>query len=308
MRPIEYENNEELRQKMNTLSSYNIFIIGCGDVGRQVAERWKKRGAALSALARSAESASRLSELGICTVKGDLDRPETVQNLPLSGAWVYYFAPPPDSGFTDPRMEAFITGLEGVTPPPCGIVYIGTSGVYGDCQGAWVDEDATLAPATDRAKRRVDAEQQLRAWGRAHSVPVIILRVGGIYGPGRLPLKRLQQAAPVLHFEESPFSNRIHIDDLVTISLAAVERGRADRVYNVCDDNPSTMTDYFCAVADAVGLPSPPMITMQQAEQVMSAAMLSYLTESRRMVNRRLHDELKVTLAYPDLAAGLKDI
>ncbi len=283
-----------------------IFIVGCGDVGLRVAERWKKQGVTLSALARSSESAAHLSQQGITPITGDLDAAETLQNLPLSGAWVYYFAPPPLSGVVDSRMQVFISRLQSAKTAPLGVVYISTSGVYGDCQGAWVDEDAVLAPMTDRSKRRLDAEQQLRSWGRVSGVAVIVLRVGGIYGPDRLPIKRLQRQEPVLEPQQSPYSNRIHIDDLVTILLAAIEKGQADRVYNTCDDSPSTMSDYFFAVADSVGLARPPTVDMQQAALVMSPAMLSYLTESRRMVNRRLYDELGVTLAYPDLASGLK--
>lgn len=283
-----------------------IFIVGCGDVGLRVAERWKKQGVMLSALARSSESAACLFQQGITPITGDLDAAETLQNLPLSGAWIYYFAPPPLSGVVDSRMQAFISTLQSAKTAPLGVVYISTSGVYGDCQGAWVDEDAALAPVTDRSKRRLDAEQQLRSWGRASGVAVIVLRVGGIYGPDRLPIKRLQRQEPVLEPHQSPYSNRIHIDDLVTVLLAAIEKGQADRVYNTCDDSPSTMSDYFFAVADSVGLVHPSTVDMQQAVSVMSPAMLSYLTESRRMVNRRLYDELGVTLAYPDLASGLK--
>jgi len=285
-----------------------IFIVGCGGVGLRVAERWIEQGITPSALVRSSASAARLLQQGITPVVGDLDVAETLQNLPLSGAWLYYFAPPPISGTVDSRITSFIDGLRSLQTPPLGIVYISTSGVYGDCQGAWVDEDAELAPVTDRSKRRLDAEQQLQSWGQASGVAVIVLRVGGIYGPDRLPLKRLQRQEPVLEPHLSPYSNRIHIDDLVTVLMAAVKKGRAGRVYNVCDDAPSTMSDYFFAVADAVGLARPAAVDMQQAESVMTAAMLSYLTESRRMVNRRLHDELGVTLAYPDLASGLKSI
>ncbi len=282
-----------------------IFIIGCGWVGTQVAGLWLAAGAEVKALARSGESAERLAARGITPVAGDLDRPASLRDLPLDRTWIYYFAPPPGKGATDPRMQAFVAALEQAKTQPCGVIYLSTSGIYGDCQGAWVDEDRQPAPLADRARRRLDAEQLLRGWGRIAGVPVMVLRVGGIYGPGRLPLERLKRGDPVLRQDQSPFSNRIHGDDLATVCVAALERGRADRIYNVCDDAPTTMTDYFFTVADALGLPRPPEIDLAEARRVMSPAMLSYLTESRRLRNRRLHQELGVHLRYPNLASGL---
>ena len=281
-----------------------IFIIGCGDIGLRVARLWQARGIAVQALARSAESAARLSAAGITPVTGDLDDSISLATLPINGATVYYFAPPPGQGETDPRMRAFVAaGLR-----PARVVYISTSGVYGDRDGAWVDEDTPPAPATDRARRRLDAETVLRTWGRETGVRVNILRVGGIYGPGRWPLERLRAGTPVLREEECGYTNRIHADDLAAICVAAAERGGADRIYNVSDGSNGTMTQYFYAVADRFGLPRPPALTLAQAMQQLSPAMLSYLTESRRMDNRRLLSELGVTLRYPDLAAGLQEV
>ncbi len=281
-----------------------IFIIGCGDIGLRVARLWQGRGATVSALARSEDSAARLAAAGIEAVPGDLDTPASLAALPVNGATVYYFAPPPLQGDSDPRMHAFVAA--GLRPER--VIYISTSGVYGDRAGGWVDEDTAPAPGTDRARRRLDAETALRTWGRETGVKVNILRVGGIYGPGRWPLERLQAGTPVLREEECGYTNRIHADDLAAICVAAAERGGPDRIYNVSDGRNGTMTEYFNAVADRFGLPRPPAITMAEARQRLSPAMLSYLTESRRMDNRRLLQELGVTLRYPDLAAGLKEI
>lgn len=281
-----------------------IYIIGCGDIGLRVARLWQARGAPVGALARSSASAERLRAAGIEPSSGDLDRPETLHGLPLAGAVVYYFAPPPAEGATDPRVHAF-TAAAGI---PARVVYISTSGVYGDRGGERVGEETPPAPATDRARRRLDAEQTLRAWGRENKVPVVILRVGGIYGPGRWPLERLRKGTPVLREEECGYTNRIHADDLAAICVAAAERGGADRIYNVSDGTDGTMTQYFFAVADRFGIPRPPAITMAEAQQRLSPAMLSYLTESRRLDNRRMMEELGVTLRYPDLSAGLKDV
>jgi nucleoside-diphosphate-sugar epimerase len=188
---------------------------------------------------------------------------------------------------------------------PARIVYISTSGVYGDRGGEWVNEDTPPNPQVNRARRRYDAEQQLRRFGREHNVAVVILRVGGIYGPGRLPRKRLEDRVPIIHEHLAPSTNRIHADDLAQICVAAAQRGRVDTVYNVSDGTDSNMTEYFNIVADYLKLPRPPTIDWQEAERSLSAGMLSYLKESRRMDNRRMLEELRVELQYPTLEAGL---
>ena len=267
----------------------------------RVARLWLDRGLPVAALARSDEKCRQLSALGIKAVGGDLDAPASLAALPLSKTVVYYFAPPSDTGPGDARMLAFARH----SPLPERVIYISTSGVYGDREGGWVDEETPPKPGNERSQRRLDAELALRAWGRENKVPVVVLRVAGIYGPGRWPLARLRKGAPVLRLEECGFTNRIHADDLAAIAVAAAERGGADRVYNVCDGSPDTMTEYFYAVADHFGLPRPPALTLTDARRQLSPAMLSFFTESRRMGNRRLLQELDVKLQYPNLAAGL---
>jgi nucleoside-diphosphate-sugar epimerase len=185
-------------------------------------------------------------------------------------------------------------------------VYISTSAVYGDCGGDWIDEECPLNPKSDRGKRRMAAEQVLEDWSQRTGVPVIILRVPGIYGPGRLPVERVRQGVPVLIPEESPYSNRIHADDLAAACVAASRRGQSGRAYNISDGHPTTMTDYFWRIADLHGLPRPPAISLAEARSVLTPAMLSFLEESKRLINRRMLDELRVKLQYPDLAQGLK--
>ena len=281
-----------------------VLIIGCGDVGRRVAAGERAAGETVTALVRSAHSAARLDAPGLHVARGDLDNPQTLPGLPTREARVYYFAPPPSSGTTDLRLRNF---LATIAPGalPARIVLISTSGVYGNCHGEWVAEERPPRPDTDRARRRLDAEQQLRAWGEAHAVPVVLLRVPGIYGPGRLPERRLRSGEPVLREEESPWSNRVHIDDLTRACLAAGERGRPGAVYNISDGHPTTMTDYFNRVADALGLEHPPQITLAQARTELSEGMRSYLAESKRLDNRRMREELGVEPRYPDLKQGL---
>lgn len=281
-----------------------VFIAGCGDIGQRVARLWRQRALPVRALARSPASAERLRGHGIEPHSGDLDQPDSLGDFALAGHALYYFAPPAEGSDDDPRVSAFVAALSRQTPPAL-LVYLSTSGVYGDRQGAWVDEETPPAPQTARARRRLHAENTLRQWGREQQVPVVVLRVGGIYGAGRLPIERLRKGLPVLREEECGYTNRIHADDLARICVAAAEHGGADRIYNVSDGQNGTMTQYFKAVAARLGLPLPPEISLQEAKRQLSPAMLSYLTESRRMRNARLLEELGITLDYPDLASGL---
>jgi nucleoside-diphosphate-sugar epimerase len=281
-----------------------ILIIGCGDIGRRTARLWQARGARVFALARSDASSTQLKQLGIEPLSGDLDRPASLAGLPYAGALLCYFAPPPPDGHTDPRLRAVLHAIApGARPQK--IIYISTTGVYGDSHGAWVDEESPVQPQAARSKRRLDAETVLRAWGREHNVPVIILRVPGIYGDGRLPLDTVRAQRPVLDEAESGYTNRIHADDLARVCLAAAERGGADRIYNVSDGHPSSMTAYFNTLADRLGVPRPPVVARAEAHKLFSAGMLSYLNESRRISNRRMLDELGIELLYPTLEAGL---
>jgi nucleoside-diphosphate-sugar epimerase len=242
-------------------------------------------------------------------LQADLDRPESLGLLPTSNNRILYLAPPPESGQTDSRMHNFCEELTRRLPQlPTGIVYVSTSGVYGDCAGELVDESRPVNPQTDRARRRLDAETALQQWGALYRVPIVILRVAGIYGPGRLPLQRLQAGMPVLRPEQSPFSNRIHADDLARVCLAALDRVAAQGVFNVCDGEQSRMTDYFLAVARAFNLPEPEQVDRQEAQQRFSPEMLSYLAESRRLDNRRLLESLSIKLLYPTLESGLRSL
>ncbi|MDH3949097.1 MAG: SDR family oxidoreductase [Gammaproteobacteria bacterium] len=280
----------------------SVLIVGCGDIGRRVAAQWQS--VPVAGLVRSKASAEALQQAGITPWRADLDDPASLQDLPVADALVYYFAPPTPTGTTDPRMQHFLAAID-PTHLPSRIVYISTSGVYGDRGGEIVNEDTPPNPQVDRARRRYDAEQQLQDFGQEHGVAVIILRVGGIYGPGRLPVKRLQDRVPIIHEHLAPSTNRIHADDLAQICVAAARRGRADTVYNVSDGTNSNMTEYFNTVADFLKLPRPPTIDWDEAEHSLSAGMLSYLKESRRMDNRRMLEELGVELQYPTLEAGL---
>lgn len=281
----------------------SVLIIGCGYVGRRVAALEQQAGARVRAWVRSADSVARLAAAGIPAQALDLD---ALGQVPSAGAPedVYYFAPPPSKGREDPRLGAALQHLA-QGPLPARVVLISTTGVYGDCQGAWINEDRPPQPQAERALRRRHAETSLLDWSAAHAVAAVILRVPGIYGPGKLPVQRLRSGQPVLRADIAPFSNRIHVDDLAQACIAAMQRGRPGAVYNVADDEPSTMTDYFYQVADHLGIARPPALNWEQAQAQLGAGMLSYLAESKRIDNRRLREDLGVDLRYPNLAAGL---
>lgn len=286
------------------MASRNVFIVGCGYVGVRVAAEEQLRGAHVRALARSADAVEGLRVRSIEPVRGDLDEPASLEPVRPPGAIAYYFAPPPAEGVEDPRLEAFLAAQHSDALPGR-IVLISTTGVYGDCAGAWVDEGWPPRPQSDRARRRLASEQALQGWAEARGVDYAILRVPGIYGPGRLPVERLRRGEPVLAEADSPWSNRIHVDDLVRACLAAAEADRPGGLFNVSDGHPSTMTDYFNQVADALGLPRPPQISRAEAEQTLSAGMLSYLAESKRLDVTRMRQALGVEPRYPFLPQGL---
>ena len=281
-----------------------IVIIGCGYVGERVARAALDGGAPVIALTRNRQRAATLRQLGIDVHIGDLDQPRSVTGLKLAGARVFYFAPPPASGDRDPRIAGFLEVAASVGLPNV-IVLISTTGVYGDCGGAWVDESRPPAPQVDRARRRWDAEQRLTAWSEQHGVRSVVLRVAGIYGPQRLPRERLQRGEPVLSEALAPWSNRVHVDDLVRTSIAAGANTEATGVYNVADGHPTTMTDYFNRAADALGLPRPPQIDARTAERLLSPGMQSYLAESKRIAIRRMREQLGIEPLYGNLEEGL---
>lgn len=280
-----------------------MLIIGCGYIGQALARRYLARGDSVTGVVRTPASAEVLQHLGIRPLVLDLDG-DWPQTIETQGERIFYLAPPPEEGDQDPRVRRLVK-VFGVQGQPARLVYMSTTGVYGDCQGDWVDETRPIRPQVPRAKRRADAEQVLGEWSRGSGSDLVILRVAGFYGPGRLPLERIRQGLPVVREDESPYSNRIHAEDLVEVCLAAMARGGSGEVYNVSDGQPTSMTDYFYRVADLAGLPRPPAIGLAEAAGRLSPGMLSYMRESRRLSNRKLRENLGVRLRYPTLDQGL---
>ena len=280
-----------------------ILIVGCGDIGYRVAQR-ELASKALFALCRSNQSAEKALHEDLEPIRGDLDGDLNLDQLPNTLSGIYYFAPPPNRGVLDSRMTHFLKKLEGLQIAK--FIYISTTGVYGDCEGRWIDESEPTLPLTDRGKRRLDAELQLQRCSDTKNVGCSILRVPGIYGPGRLPIERIKNRVPVVRIEEAPYSNRIHSEDLAEICYQAMNKREAVGIYNVSDGHPTSMTDYFLKVADCLGLERPPQISMEEARKRFTPEMLSFLDESKRISNQKLLNDLKFTLKYPDLSQGLK--
>jgi nucleoside-diphosphate-sugar epimerase len=260
----------------------HLLIVGFGDIARRAFPALEPR-----------YRVTRLSRQH----GADLDRPLE----PCKADRVLHCAPPPTTGLDDPRTAHLLAALEGARR----MVYIGTSGVYGDCGGALVDESRPANPQTARARRRLDAERQLERWCAERAVALVILRAPGIYAPDRLPLARLRAGTPVLRAEDDVYTNHIHADDLASAAVRALEPDAAPGVYNVADDSDLRMGDWMDLVARHAGLPKPPRVPKGRIAGLVSPEALSFMNESRRLDNRRLKTALGLALRYPTVHEGL---
>ena len=283
----------------------DYLIIGCGDIGFRVARELILLNHQVEATIHYEEGTKVPQSIGINTIIANFDYQEDVPELPLRGKRLFYFMPPQGGGSSDYRMLNFCRKL---SPDnyPAKMVYISTSGVYGDCGDTLVTEETPLNPMTSRAKRRVSAENQLREQADKFGFELIILRVTGIYGPGRLPIAQLQKGHEVLIAEDAPRTNRIHSLDLVQICLAAMKKGENGDIFNVCDGEESSMSQYFMAVAERFDLPQPRQLSWAEAEKVMNPLTFSFLKESRRMSNQKMVEKLGIKLKCPTLQEGLR--
>ncbi len=281
-----------------------VSIVGCGYVGCRLARRWRDGGTEVTGYAVSEASRARIAAAGATAVALDLDV-EAPAPLALAGHRVYYAVPPPPTGERDGRLERW---LDCITGTPARIVYLSTTGVYGDRGGERVDEDCPARPRTPRAVRRLAAEQALRDWAQARDVSWCVLRIPGIYGPQRLPVERLARGDPAIRPEEASPGNRVHVEDLVTACAAAGSSPRAHRrIYNIGDGSEESAVAFLQRVARITGLPPPPLVSRAEAARTFSESSWSFLGESRRIDNRRMVEELGVALRYRDLDQGIRD-
>ncbi|MDB5799643.1 MAG: NAD-dependent epimerase/dehydratase [Rhodocyclales bacterium] len=285
----------------------NILIVGCGDVAQR-ALPWLTRRFRVLALVRRPEAATALRAQGVTPILGNLDSLRSLRRLAGIADIVLHSAPPPDHGDDDPRTRRLLAALGRGESLARSLVYIGTSGVYGDCRGERVTESQPLKPITGRARRRVAAEQRLRAFARRQGSRLAILRAPGIYAADRLSLERLKRGDPVLIAEEDVFTNHVHADDLARAMMLAIFRGRGGRAYNVNDDASLKMGDYYDGMADVFALPRPPRMSREACAQHLSPMTMSFMSESRRLDNARLKNELRVRLRWPQVIPGLRAI
>ena len=286
-----------------------LLVVGCGDVGLRVLPLATK-GMRVLALTSSQGRVRELRACGALPLVGNLDDADSLRRLSGLATRVLHLAPPPgdDPNWAhDPRTRTLLQALDRRSTPKA-LVYGSTSGVYGDCEGAWVNETRTLAPHTPRAQRRVDAEPHIRAFGKRTGMPVKVLRIPGIYAPNRpggTPRERLMRGTPVLQAIDDVYTNHIHADDLARACWLALWRGHGQRCINVNDDTELRMGDYFDLAADIMGLPRPPRVARDAARTVLPVALLSFMNESRRLDNQRMKTELGLRLRYPTVRDGL---
>lgn len=283
-----------------------LLVIGCGDVGERVLRALNRRWHVL-VLTSSPHRLPALRATGVVPLLGNLDQPATLARLAGLADRVLHLAPPDREGHQDHRTRRLLEALSR-GPAPKHLVYASTTGVYGDCGGERFDETRTVNPRNDRAWRRVDAEARLRAWGRRSGCAVTVLRVPGIYAldrEGGDPRERVAKGTPVLRPEDDVYTNHIHADDLARACVLALMRGRPQRVIHASDDSELLMGDYFSLVASMADLPPPARLSREEARQVFSALQWSFLSESRRLINRRLVRELGLRLRYPTPREGL---
>ncbi len=289
-------------------SETNVLIVGFGDIGERVANLLRPA-FAVTALIRNPERAHAARACGATTVSGDLSDPRSLSLLCADGsapATIFHFAPPPSFGTEDQHSRNLLLALNKLPAGqlPTRLIYISTTGVYGDCGGVIIDETRPVNPQSDRAIRRVDGETVLTAWAQARRVTLVVLRAPGIYAIDRLPLARLRAGTPAINADEDGYTNHIHADDLAAACVASVALERSS-VLNIVDDSNLKMGDYFDQVAARFDLPRPPRISRHLAESTISPAMLSFMRESRRIQNTRMKEILKLRLRYPTVTEFL---
>ncbi|MCX7673472.1 MAG: SDR family oxidoreductase [Thiobacillaceae bacterium] len=302
-----------------------ILIVGCGDVGLRVARLLKQR-ARLAGTTRTPARMPELRAVGVRPMRTDLDAAHALGRLSGWADAVLHLAPPQADGQSDLRTRRLIAHLgraslarasrtpglkrhahpQGRGRRPHTLVYVSTSGVYGDCRGEVVAETRPPQPRNARARRRLDAERRLRRWAARSGRRLVILRAPGIYARTRLPEARVRQGLPALSPAEDVYTNHIHAEDLARLAVVALFRGRPNRVYNAADDSRLKMGEWFDLVADHLGLPRPPRLPRVQVMAAVTPAMASFLTESRQLSNRRIKTELRFRLRHPTVAEGLR--
>jgi nucleoside-diphosphate-sugar epimerase len=285
-----------------------LILIGYGDIAARVAHRHPAH--PIIALARRPAPRPPAHRGAWHSLIYDLETPTPLPEMPAHAIWLY-LAPPPNIGETDTRVTHWLTAMAS-QPPPRAAIYASTTGVYGDQRGAWVTEATPPAPQHDRARRRLNAEQQISQWSDGQHIPSTILRITGIYAADRLPIERIKARAPVVCMEESPWSNRIHAEDLADIYAILIHRIEAGTpvtgIYNLSDNTPRPMSELYHATAAHLGLPPPPCLPLADVLKQASPMAREFLTESKRIDARAIQAALNWQPRYPNLAATLAEL
>ncbi len=282
------------------LGKPRLLIVGCGDVGMRLLPILRQN-FRIFALTSQAARHAELRAAGAIPITANLDAPTSLARLANLAPNIIHLAPPRSEGASDARTRNLIA----ILPDNSRLVYVSTSGVYGDCAGALFDETRPVHPNNPRAKRRVAAEALLRAWAVRTQSALSILRVPGIYAADRLPLERLNKGTPALTAEDDVYTNHIHADDLAKLIKLALFRAAPCRVYHAVDDSDLKMGDYFDLVADSFHLPRVPRLPYVELVKQVSPMLLSFMSESRRMKNDRIKQELGTRLIYPTVLQGI---
>jgi nucleoside-diphosphate-sugar epimerase len=285
---------------IKSIGKPRLLIVGCGDIGTRLLPLVRDRFRVFAVTSQAARQAE-LRAAGAIPIVANLDQPESLARLSRLASTIVHLAPPQSEGIRDRRTR----NLTAILPDRATLVYVSTTGVYGNCDGARFDETRPVNPQNPRARRRVDSEQVLRTWARRSGARLAILRVPGIYAADRLPIERLKKGTPALSTDDDVYTNHIHADDLARIIVVALYRGLPNRVYHAVDDSDMRMGEYFDAVADAFGLPRPPRLPRAELQRRVSPILLSFMSESRRLTNERIKMELGVRLQYPRVRDAL---
>ena len=289
------------KNKIKKIARPRLLLVGCGDVGMRLLPLLRDQFRVFATTSQTAR-VTELRTAGAIPLVVNLDQPHSLQKLVGLAPYIVHLAPPQSEGKLDRRTRNLIA----ILPRHGKLVYVSTTGVYGDCGGASFDETRKVAPFNARAQRRVDAEQSLRAWAKKSQARIAILRVPGIYAGDRLPVDRLRLGTPALAAEDDVYTNHIHADDLANIIKLALFRAQPQRVYHTVDDSDLKMAAYFDLVADAFQLPHPPRMPRSELAQHVSPMLMSFMSESRRLQNQRMKIELGVQLRYPHVSDTLK--
>jgi nucleoside-diphosphate-sugar epimerase len=277
------------------------LIVGCGYLGRRVAERWLAAGDEVWAVTRSLAQADDLARLGVHPLLADVTRPETLAALPQAQTILYSVGY--DRSANASRWDVYVTGLENflrcVPGSPRRMLYISSTGVYGQADAAWVDEDSECRPRRDAGCAFWAAEQRLAA--HVLGSCAVVLRMAGLYGPGRVPHRADLLARRPLAVPAEGYLNLIHVDDMAQVVLAAEAKAPAPRVYLASDGQPVARTDYYAFLAQLLDVPQPALVTPPPDSPAAERA-----RANKRVRNRRLVEELGVTFRYPSYVEGLR--